>query len=91
MALGTDLETVLPSERFVTGRDAVARYLHDEAEWAPHGMPIAVVCPESTAEAQAVVAYARTHGHPLVPRGAAHAWHVTSDHPPRRARHTTWL
>ncbi len=66
----TGLLATLPPERVVTDPEAMAGYLHDEAEWAPHGLPVAVVRPESTAEVREVVAYARAHGLPIVPRGA---------------------
>jgi glycolate oxidase len=66
----TDLPTGLPPERVLTDPDAMAAYLHDEAEWAAHGLPLAVVLPESTAEVQQVVAHARAHGLAIVPRGA---------------------
>ena len=65
-----DLRAALPAERLLLDADAMARYLHDEAEWAPHGRAAAVVRPQTTAEVAAVVAVCARHRRPLVPRGA---------------------
>nr|WP_237691241.1 FAD-linked oxidase C-terminal domain-containing protein [Streptomyces sp. SID7834] len=48
----------------------MGRYAHDEAEWAPAGLPLAVVRPQDTEEVRAVVAYCARHRIPVVPRGA---------------------
>ncbi|MEU1182521.1 FAD-linked oxidase C-terminal domain-containing protein [Streptomyces sp. NPDC005820] len=45
-------------------------YTHDEAEWAPHGLPAAVVRPRTTGDVQAVVHTCLAHRVPIVPRGA---------------------
>ncbi|MBP6996810.1 MAG: FAD-binding protein [Phycicoccus sp.] len=60
----------LPAGRVLTAVDSMERYRHDEAEWAPHGIPLAVVRPESSAEVQAIVRFAITEGIPVVTRGA---------------------
>jgi glycolate oxidase len=65
-----DLVDALPEGRVLTGADTTARYVHDEAEWAPAGAPLAVVRARSTAEVQAVVRWCLAHAVPLVPRGA---------------------
>lgn len=68
--LAEQLSAALPAGRVVTDPDAMAGYLHDEAEWAPYEPPLAVVRPRSTAEVQEVVRFCLTHRVPLVPRGA---------------------
>jgi glycolate oxidase len=60
----------LPSDRVVTDPDLMASYLHDEAEWAPHGRAAAVVRPRSTAEVAAVVTACARDARPVVTRGA---------------------
>src|ERR1700755_1345761 len=65
-----DLRAALPADRVVTEPDVVRSYLHDEAEWAEHGSPRAVVRPLETAEGGAAVAVCARHGVPVVPRGA---------------------
>jgi glycolate oxidase len=69
-ALVAELLAALPPDRVLLDPDVVATYLHDEAEWAPHGRAAAVVRPRSTAEVAAVVRACAQHGRPLVPRGA---------------------
>ncbi|HEY3684039.1 MAG TPA: FAD-linked oxidase C-terminal domain-containing protein [Streptosporangiaceae bacterium] len=56
--------------RLVTDADAMAAYVHDEAEWAAHGTPIALARPRGTAEVAAIVGVCARHGVPVVPRGA---------------------
>ena len=65
-----DLLAVLPADRVLLDPDAMARYEHDEAEWAEYGRALAVVRPETTAEVAAVVGICARHRRPLVPRGA---------------------
>jgi len=65
-----DLLAVLPADRVLLDPDAMARYEHDEAEWAEYGRALAVVRPETTAEVAAVVGVCARHRRPLVPRGA---------------------
>jgi glycolate oxidase len=64
------LLAALPADRVLSDDDVVGSYVHDEAEWAPHGAPLAVVRPRSTAEVQDVVRACLAHRTPLVPRGA---------------------
>lgn len=54
----------------LTASDSMARYAHDEAEWAAHGQPLAVVRPETTHQVQQVVQHCIATGTPLVTRGA---------------------
>ena len=65
-----DLLAVLPADRVLLDPDTMARYEHDEAEWAEYGRALAVVRPETTAEVAAVVGVCARHRRPLVPRGA---------------------
>jgi glycolate oxidase len=50
--------------------DIVSSYQHDEAVWAAHGTPLAVVRPRTTADVQTVVRLCGESGIPLVARGA---------------------
>lgn len=69
-ALLAELHAVLPPDRVVTDPDVVEGYRHDQAEWAPHDAPVALVRARSAAEVQAVVRACLVHGAPVVPRGA---------------------
>ncbi|MGA6873689.1 FAD-binding oxidoreductase [Streptomyces pratensis] len=60
----------IPAGKVITDPDSLGRYAHDEAEWAPAGLPLAVVRPQDTEEVRAVVAYCARHRIPVVPRGA---------------------
>lgn len=64
------LREVLPGDRILTDPSVTASYSHDEAEWAPHGTPAAVVRARSTAEVAATVAACARLRVPVVPRGA---------------------
>ncbi len=64
------LRANLPEQRLITAPESVARYAHDEAEWAPYGQPAAVVRVSSTDEVVAVVRAAAESGVAVVPRGA---------------------
>jgi glycolate oxidase len=68
--LAEQLSAALPAGRVLTDPDAMAGFLHDEAEWAPYEPPLAVVRPRGTAEVQEIVRFCLTHRVPLVPRGA---------------------
>src|SRR5690349_7230230 len=48
-----DLRAALPQDRVVTEADVVRSYVHDQAEWAEHGTPRAVVRPLETKEVAA--------------------------------------
>ena len=69
-ALLAELAAALPGDRVLTDPDTARPYLHDEAEWAEHGAPLAIVRPRSTAEVAEVVRAAARHRVPVVPRGA---------------------
>ncbi|MBL1291258.1 FAD-binding oxidoreductase [Streptomyces sp. NPDC017201] len=60
----------IPAVKVITDPDSLGRYAHDEAEWAPAGVPLAVVRPQDTDEVRAVVAYCVEHRIPVIPRGA---------------------
>jgi glycolate oxidase len=60
----------LPAGAVVTDPDIMGSFVHDEAEWAPFGHPVAVVRPKTTAEVAEVVAACAATGTPLVTRGA---------------------
>ncbi|MHA6799257.1 FAD-binding oxidoreductase [Bounagaea algeriensis] len=66
----TALEEKLDAAALLTDPDSTARYAHDDAEWAPHGTPAAVVRPTTTEEVAEVVRVAIGTGAPVVPRGA---------------------
>jgi glycolate oxidase len=60
----------VPADRVLTDPALMASYVHDEAEWAEHGTPVAVVRAQSTAEVAAVVTACAHTGVPVVTRGA---------------------
>lgn len=64
------LRSSIPAERVVTDPDVVAAYAHDEAQWAPYGVPAALVRAGSTADVRAVVEACAQRSVPVVPRGA---------------------
>ncbi|RKH07776.1 FAD-binding protein [Corallococcus sp. CA053C] len=64
------LSEVLPAESLVTDPDVLDAHRHDQAEWAPSGMPRVLVRPASTAEVQAVLRVASALRVPVVARGA---------------------
>jgi glycolate oxidase len=65
-----DLRAALPADRVITDADVVAPYQRDEAAWAEHGRPCAVVRPLETDEVAATVRICAEHRVPVVPRGA---------------------
>ncbi|WP_163507285.1 FAD-binding oxidoreductase [Fodinicola acaciae] len=65
-----ELRAALPDGRVLTEADLVARYVHDEAEWASYGQPAAVVRPRSADEVRDLVRVCAKHRMPIVPRGA---------------------
>ncbi|MFC4000418.1 FAD-binding oxidoreductase [Prauserella oleivorans] len=65
-----DLRRDLPADRLVQDPDVIAGYLHDDAEWAPHGKPAVVVRPRTAEEVRSVVRACVRHRVPLVTRGA---------------------
>jgi glycolate oxidase len=64
------LASTLGAPVVVTGHAAMTAHLHDEAEWAPYGSPVALVRPTTTVEVQQAVKACAAHGVPLVARGA---------------------
>lgn len=64
------LSRALPAGRVSTDPDVLAALSHDEAEWAPAGLPAAAVRARSEAEVQQVVRTCAAFGAPVVPRGA---------------------
>ena len=68
--LVADLRAALPPDVLVTDTDVITGYSHDEAVWAPHGAPAAVVRARATEHVQAAVRACIRHGAPVVARGA---------------------
>ncbi|NNG39552.1 FAD-binding protein [Flexivirga sp. ID2601S] len=64
------LRSRLSDGAVVTDPALLESYLHDEAEWAAYGKPVAVVRAGSTADVRDTVRWALEHGVPVVPRGA---------------------
>ena len=60
--LSSDEVASLPAADVLTEPDSMLRYSHDEAEWAPYGIPLAVVRPVTAAETQAWCAGASIAG-----------------------------
>jgi glycolate oxidase len=65
-----DLDRLLPAGSVITEPDSLERYAHDEAEWAPYELPLAVVRPTTSAQVQSVVRLCVEHRVPVVARGA---------------------
>ncbi|UEL33236.1 FAD-binding protein [Rhodococcus sp. C1] len=65
-ALGSQID----ADRLITDPDIMASYIHDDAEWAPYEMPVAVVRPRTAEQVQTVVQACIAHGAPVVTRGA---------------------
>jgi glycolate oxidase len=64
------LSRELPADRLVVDSDVLAALSHDDAEWAPAGVPAAAVRARSEADVQRVVRTCADLGVPIVPRGA---------------------
>ncbi|MET9077155.1 FAD-linked oxidase C-terminal domain-containing protein [Streptomyces sp. NPDC004232] len=60
----------LPEGRVATDPAVLAGYAHDEAAWAPHGQPAALVRPRTAEEVRTVVRACLDHAAPVVTRGA---------------------
>jgi glycolate oxidase len=60
----------LRADQVVTDPDVMAGLAHDDAEWAPWQLPIAVVRAESAADVQSAVQVAIDHHAPVIPRGS---------------------
>jgi glycolate oxidase len=65
-----DLAQHVPQERILSDPAVTAGLSHDEAEWAPVGLPLAVVRATGAAEVRDVVRTCYAHGVPVVARGA---------------------
>ncbi|MFF9561422.1 FAD-binding oxidoreductase, partial [Streptomyces albus] len=59
-ALGSQID----ADRLITDPDIMASYIHDDAEWAPYEMPVAVVRPRTAEQVQTVVQACIAHGAP---------------------------
>ncbi|MFF2372274.1 FAD-binding oxidoreductase [Agromyces sp. NPDC058110] len=64
------LRRLLRADQVVTDAAALASYAHDDAEWAPFELPLAVVLAEHDDDVVAVVRFAAASGIRIVPRGA---------------------
>jgi glycolate oxidase len=69
-AILDELSARLPADRMLTDPSALSAYGHDEAEWAPWALPVAVVRPQGPSEVQAAVLACIATRTPIVPRGA---------------------
>lgn len=65
-----DLLAALRPDQVSLDEPTRAAFAHDDAEWAPFALPIAVVHAESVEDVAAVLRAASRHGIPVVPRGA---------------------
>ena len=65
-----ELRRALPAGRVLTDPDVLAAYAHDEAVWAEHDLPLAVVRAQTAEEIQQTVQVCLHHRVPIVPRGA---------------------
>ena len=65
-----ELDRLLPAGSVITDPDSLERYAHDEAEWAPYALPLAVIRPTTATQVQAVVRLCVEHRVPVVARGA---------------------
>jgi glycolate oxidase len=64
------LRLLLTAGQVADDAEALERYAHDDAEWAPHVAPLAVAFAESTEDVASVVSFAAQNGLAVVPRGA---------------------
>jgi glycolate oxidase len=65
-----ELSAAVPRSTILTDPDLLESYRHDEADFVPAGMPLAVVRPRTTPEVSAVMRIAAAHRVPVVPQGA---------------------
>ncbi|WP_397494961.1 FAD-binding oxidoreductase [Rhodococcus sp. KBS0724] len=70
VALREAIGSQIDADRLIVDPDIMASYAHDDAEWAPYAMPVAVVRPRTAEQVQAVVRACIAHGAPVVTRGA---------------------
>jgi glycolate oxidase len=66
----TTLADLLPGLDLVTDADVLDGLAHDEAEWAPAGLPVAAIRARTTDEVRRIVAACAELGIPVVTRGA---------------------
>lgn len=69
-ALVDELLTFLDPEQVLADAGSLQKYSHDDAEWAEHVEPLAVVLARTTADVAAVVRWAGAAGIRVVPRGS---------------------
>lgn len=69
-ALRAALVLLLPMGTVLTAPESREQYRHDEAEWAPSALPVAVVRATSAEQVRDVVRLYVEHGTPVVARGA---------------------
>ncbi|MDQ2582894.1 FAD-binding oxidoreductase [Saccharothrix yanglingensis] len=69
-SLLAELRAAVGAGAVLTDADVTAGYRRDMMPLAPHGQPLAVVLPSSTAQVRAVVRACAAAGTPIVPRGA---------------------
>lgn len=65
-----DLRAEIPADCLVLDPTLIEGYRHDEAEWASHGLPLAVVRARTALDVQATVKACLRHGTPVIARGA---------------------
>ena len=66
----TTLADQLPAGMLLTDPASTERYSHDEAEWAPWALPLAVARPTDAEQVRTIVRWCLLHGVPVVSRGA---------------------
>ena len=64
------LADLLPAGTLITEQASMERYSHDEAEWAPWALPVAVARPTDADQVRTIVRWCVLHAVPVVPRGA---------------------
>jgi glycolate oxidase len=69
-AVRAALVLALPEGTVLTAPASREAYRHDEAEWAPSALPLAVVRPTTAEQVRDVVRLCLEHGTPVVARGA---------------------
>jgi len=69
-SLADELVHAVPNARILTDRESLEHYSHDDAEWAPYELPLAVVLALSLEDVVATVRFAVDHDLRIVPRGA---------------------
>ncbi|OLT14081.1 FAD-linked oxidase [Pseudonocardia sp. CNS-139] len=70
MTVLDELAAGLPADAVLTDPASTEAYRHDEANFCPSGVPLAVVRPTATEQVQHVMRVASAHRVPVVPQGA---------------------